>query len=754
MSHAFASSIRSILLPILLLSTLHGHTTAQERIRLQLEEGKSGAVWDLALSPDGKTLYSCGRDSSAKSWDLTTGECIRIFRPVKPTLVTSLALDHTGTFLAAGDMNGVLSVWNARSGVLYFSAPAHNQYITDVVILPDGKSVITSGRDGRIKRWNLDDGAPHETVDAGMRWVQTLAVSPDGGYFAAGGQNGQVCVYRLPGCTMDTIIGAHARRIMALHFSSDSRYLLSGGAEGDVKAFDMKTRALFRSFSLDEGYAHSFDLNPQQELLLIGKMNGLTELWDWKKRLRTKKLPETSYGTMQSRFDATGKRLLSAHTDGSIRVWNMPDGSLLLSMVGFSDGQWLSFTPDGYFDCSSFGDRYVTWQRRDEVHPLERYKDIYRRPAIIEDVLKGGYTPGTEITSLVDPPTIRLLSPRQTQLYAFGSEALEVLVEAEARDVSKIEHVLILFNGRPVGKADADNYDILFSSDTLLRVRARIPVLPGRNTIEVIAQNAARVRSTSAVADITVETSGQRNPDLYVLTVGADRYAPDYPDLQFAAVDAEALGDELSRQEGALYTRVYSSSLTGANTTKEKVFSALRGFTGMTSRDVLVLFFSGHGVRLRDKSGKQRYYFLPAGTRKDKVAAQGLAWDDFTRELRKLSIGRVILLLDACHSGDVSAGASNEKVASSMAGEAGIVFTSSSGNEYSFEDAAWGHGAFTKALLDGLRGSADFTKDKVVDWSELQLYVSTTVRSLTKGSQNPMVPRLEQFANFDFVRIR
>ena len=44
--------------------------------------------------------------------DLTTGESIRMFKCDRPTLVTSHSLDHTGNWLALGDMNGVLSLWN------------------------------------------------------------------------------------------------------------------------------------------------------------------------------------------------------------------------------------------------------------------------------------------------------------------------------------------------------------------------------------------------------------------------------------------------------------------------------------------------------------------------------------------------------------------------------------------------------------------------------------------------------------------
>ncbi|MCZ7556497.1 MAG: caspase family protein [Bacteroidia bacterium] len=727
---------------------------SQQSVRLHLEEGKSGAVWDIVQSPDGKTLYSCGRDSSAKSWNLVTGECIRMFRPQPATLVTAIALDYTGTRLAAGDMNGTLTVWNARSGIRYFDIPAHRLYITDIAITPDGKSVLTAGRDGVLRRWSLDDGQELWTVQSGMRWIQSLATTPDGTMIAAGGQDGSVGLFRLSDGAREATIGRHARRVMALHVSDDGRYLFSGGAEGALHAYDLSTRSVYRQFTLDAGYAHSLHLDRMGEKLLVGSMNGLMEVWDWKKRLRSAKLPAASYGTMKSLFDADGKRLLSAHTDGTIRLWNMQDAALLLSMAGFSDGQWLSFTPDGYYDCSSFGDRYVTWRSGDDVYPIERYRDLYRRPGIIEDVLRGGYTPGTAQASFTLPPSVRLLSPRVQQLFVFGSEKLEVVVEAEARDIARIERVLVYFNGRLVNHDAFTDYDVIQKNDTLLRIRARIPVLPGRNSIDVVAVNATRVRSAAASAHITVLTTGQRNPDLYVLTVGADRYTPDYPDLQFASVDAESLKDELSRQEGGMYQRVYPKALTGNGTTKDNIVAALKEFRDITSRDVLVLFFSGHGVRQRDKSGKQRYYFLPAGTRRDKVSTQGLAWEDFTAELRKLNAGRVILLLDACHSGDVSAGASNEKVAAALAGEAGIVFTSSSGNEYSYEDPSWGHGAFTKALLDGLRGAADFTKDNVVDWSELQLYVSTSVRGLTKGSQNPMVPRLEQFANFDVVRIR
>ena len=66
-----------------------------------------------------------------------------------------------------------------------------------------------------------------------------------------------------------------------------------------------------------------------------------------------------------------------------------------------------------------------------------------------------------------------------------------------------------------------------------------------------------------------------------------------------------------------------------------------------------------------------------------------------------------------------------------------VVMSASTGSEVSIEDLAWGHGAFTKALLDGLDGLADYDQDGVITLKELDLYVTRNVKKLTNGSQRP-----------------
>jgi uncharacterized caspase-like protein len=102
----------------------------------------------------------------------------------------------------------------------------------------------------------------------------------------------------------------------------------------------------------------------------------------------------------------------------------------------------------------------------------------------------------------------------------------------------------------------------------------------------------------------------------------------------------------------------------------------------------------------------------------------------------------VLVLLDACHAGAVAADGSELPVDAGLLRAAlsvpnVTVLTSSSGTETSREDAAWGHGAFTQALLEALGSAADTNHDGLVSVDELMAYLAQRVPALTGGAQTP-----------------
>ncbi len=126
--------------------------------------------------------------------------------------------------------------------------------------------------------------------------------------------------------------------------------------------------------------------------------------------------------------------------------------------------------------------------------------------------------------------------------------------------------------------------------------------------------------------------------------------------------------------------------------------------------------------------------------------------------------GRVLLLLDTCHAGNVLGSGGRRtrglpplsRAISELASvESGVVvMAAATRDQASIEDTAWQNGAFAKALLEGLSGRADRQRTGRVTLSMLDLYVSERVRELTAGNQTPATAKPITIADFPLVLSR
>lgn len=236
-------------------------------------------------------------------------------------------------------------------------------------------------------------------------------------------------------------------------------------------------------------------------------------------------------------------------------------------------------------------------------------------------------------------------------------------------------------------------------------------------------------------------------PNLYVVSVGVSAYEDSDVNLTFAHTDAAAIANKFSTLEGSIFNKVHVKTLLNKDATLINIKVALSWLEReATQKDVILVFISSHGAL----DNKGNLYILPTDFSEYNLFATALNIRDITEGTNGVPCKKLILL-DACHSGQsgsdfvefasIKALDVNSVVKELMSKEPGVtVMTSSSGREYSYENPRWGHGAFTKAILEGLDGGADFNKNSVIHLTELELFVSERVKELTGGRQHPYTP--------------
>ena len=229
------------------------------------------------------------------------------------------------------------------------------------------------------------------------------------------------------------------------------------------------------------------------------------------------------------------------------------------------------------------------------------------------------------------------------------------------------------------------------------------------------------------------------NGALWVFSVGVSHYKDQSLHLKYAADDACFIRAALSQPEQQrIYSAVHSCVLTDKDVTRESIIEKSRSFLGTAGlNDVVVMFLAGHGVPGRTA---EDFYFLPYPATDDTKLTAGLSNAELrsiVQDLRGLVSG-VVVMVDACNAGAAPGGRATSLAMGPISLGEGVYFLASSKpTEVSRELDSARHGAFTYAVVRGLRGEATPNADGFISVSALFAYASGEVAKLTEGKQHP-----------------
>ena len=234
----------------------------------------------------------------------------------------------------------------------------------------------------------------------------------------------------------------------------------------------------------------------------------------------------------------------------------------------------------------------------------------------------------------------------------------------------------------------------------------------------------------------------------YALVIGIDAYANGWPRLSNAVRDAKAVADALQQRgfEVSLKTNLGSDDL-------ERVIEDFIYERGNDPEARLMIWYAGHGHMIGDEA-----YLVPA----DAPAAQddlqfrrkAMSMRDFGKFMREVRSKHVLAIFDSCFSGNVfetARAAYSAAITHAVSLPVRQMISSGESQQTVSDD-----GTFRRLFLDALSGdepNADANKDGYLTGSELGLFLSDKITSLTNGRQSPRYGKLRElgFDRGDFV---
>jgi WD40 repeat protein len=167
--------------------------------------GQSGGITAVAFTPDGQTVISAGGAGTVLFRRVSDGAVVRTI--AAPNGIAAMGLSADGSLLVTGESayGDNVRIWDAASGALVRVLAGHsNGFVQGVAITGDGKTVMSgSGYAREVKLWRVSDGALMETYDRETGWgimpQLPVAFGPDGSTFGYGRTDATVVVAMKPG---------------------------------------------------------------------------------------------------------------------------------------------------------------------------------------------------------------------------------------------------------------------------------------------------------------------------------------------------------------------------------------------------------------------------------------------------------------------------------------------------------------------------------------------------------------------------
>jgi len=740
--------------------------------RIRLFKGQASPVNAVDLSADGHYLFSAHDDRSLKLWDMKTGEAIRVFNRHKQR-INDVIFSSDGIHAASAGSDNRIMLWNVDNGEIYRRFKGHRASVNQVIFTASGDRILSASADQSIRLWNIKDYKTEKTFKGHSRSVIAIAIHPQGHSFVSSSRDKQIRLWDMKTgqskilATTDYPVKKLSYTLDGLHIIASGWKLLKLDSQTGKQQFvfgvqeTLADQSTADQSAADQNNAHQSDipaiaLSDDGQLLASGSYDNTIKLWHVSNGEFAGEFTTPSGGIVSLTFSADKKHLISAGGDGIIRLWDIKQKQETLRLIASGNGEWISMTSDGYYHHSPEGNKLIHWVAKTDTnsYSFEQFESQFRRPDIIKDRLAGRHEVGAPPPEMGKPPRIDFAEHLQTRQVDkdFIHLNLKVL------DDKQIESLRIYVNGKAVLEEMVNQKE--------KQLQLKIPLSSGANQITALSYNAQGLSSDPRYLSVISEQSEKEKPTLHILSIGVSQYKNLAENLQlnYAHSDAANFSKRFNRSAQPLYQQIKMYHLLNEEAGDQAILNQLEQLsTAVDKNDVLMVFFAGHGLKEVNEEKTETFYLAPANIIPEKISTTAINWEQLSQRLHNIK-GRVMMFLDACHSGSISnqTVVPNNNLAEQLFNkkQGGImVFSAAKGRQYAAESARFGsgEGLFSYAIAKMLTEQGikeDTNANGYIEFSELVDYVQNYVDKITDGAQTPWLSHKELFGDIPIAKVQ
>ena len=292
--------------------------------------GHTHLVEAVAFSPDGKTLASCGWDSSVRLWDMnrlkrgeTKGKPIVL---PHDSVRFAVGFSPDGTLLgAAGERS--FTVWSCALGHYEPKFEQEGETFRCLVFSPDGQTLALGSDDGSIQLRDSSTGRERATIKAHADVVRSLAFSPDGRLLVSSGQDGQIILWdAVRGTCVRPLSHPGYNPLHVVAFSPDGRSIAVGqlaASPEDLILLDPDTGRIHGRLPGRGLGINALVFSPDGRTLATAGADRCIKLWDLKEGKEHATLRDGVGWVKSLAFSADGAWLAFAGSDHAVRIWHL-----------------------------------------------------------------------------------------------------------------------------------------------------------------------------------------------------------------------------------------------------------------------------------------------------------------------------------------------------------------------------------------------------------------------------------------------